>query len=633
MAEPVKLDFSKAAPVGEDGEVKLDFSKAVPVNDLSPENLAKNKELNDPKKPTQFEQDRSWWNRATGRAAPPAEAGSAAQVVKSAGNIVGRGLEGVGGMIAHPIETAKGAIPQIHELFNPTTDVNGPMHQRVQQFIEEYQRNPAEAVENASGDILSMYLAGKLTKGAGKLATVAGKAIKRVSMPEMKALTGKPKSMFDKYSPTAVPIAGEDFPVLAGEAHPETSGGKLQTRMKRSGVGAEKFEKVETAQQNSAKNVIRNTAQRTSGMTGPMQEEPGPAVGDAADATFAKARPMYKEMDESLLKVPDTLESASRVTRDAIKRAEKLGVRLSESDPAMVNAMNKELSQYASDPRMLGEIRKFYKEKYGIGENEGQPLETYMTVRSELLKMQRASSDAAIRYTIGQEIEAMNNNMQSALNGSPLEAQWSEARRLWSKGYALREVSDALHESTKGTPASKQAPGLSKVPTETSGSSLVSRLNNLDRDGTLDRAFTPEEASNLRQSADLLDRIQKTPIGKGMGESMSMSRGLAHAVRGATGPMAGAGIGFILGGIRGAEAGAGLGFIVQAVGERALVNVMTKIDGVKALTAVADSGTPEAFNAAVNNLKRVAKSGALEVGTAAGAAAAPKKKVADFLKP
>jgi hypothetical protein len=184
MAEPVKLDFSKAAPVGEDGEVKLDFSKAVPVNDLSPENLAKNKELNDPKKPTQFEQDRSWWNRATGRAAPPAEAGSAAQVVKSAGNIVGRGLEGVGGMIAHPIETAKGAIPQIHELFNPTTDVNGPMHQRVQQFIEEYQRNPAEAVENASGDILSMYLAGKLTKATGKVGGKVVDAMKNVKGPK-----------------------------------------------------------------------------------------------------------------------------------------------------------------------------------------------------------------------------------------------------------------------------------------------------------------------------------------------------------------------------------------------------------------------------------------------------------------
>ena len=33
MPEPVKLDFSKAVPIADDGAVKLDFSKAQPVED------------------------------------------------------------------------------------------------------------------------------------------------------------------------------------------------------------------------------------------------------------------------------------------------------------------------------------------------------------------------------------------------------------------------------------------------------------------------------------------------------------------------------------------------------------------------------------------------------------------------
>jgi hypothetical protein len=64
------------------------------------------------------------------------------------------------------------------------------------------------------------------------------------------------------------------------------------------------------------------------------------------------------------------------------------------------------------------------------------------------------------------------------------------------------------------------------------------------------------------------------------------------------------------------EMGGFAGFIVQSIGERGLVNVMTKLDGVKALDALEKAKTPAQVQTAM---------------TALTAAAAPKKRVAAAL--
>ena len=93
---------------------------------------------------------------------------------------------------------------------------------------------------------------------------------------------------------------------------------------------------------------------------------------------------------------------------------------------------------------------------------------------------------------------------------------------------------------------------------------------------------------------------------------MSFARGLTHAVRGYKGPVTGAIIGgtaeLLNGGslLRGMEMGAGIGFIVQSIGERALVNVMTKLDGVKTLEAVENAKTPAEMTKALTALVVVA---------------------------
>ena len=256
----------------------------------------------------------------------------------------------------------------------------------------------------------------------------------------------------------------------------------------------------------------------------------------------------------------------------------------------------------------------------------GTPIKAYRNVISQLKSMLRASSDGATRHALGKEIETMTKGMDTALEGTGLEKTWHEADRLWRQGKARIEVSKAISDATKGPRAAITPPGMSEVPTEMQGGSLVKALDKLQDDGTLEDAFTPEEGKNLRQSALILDRIQKTSTGTGYGESGSRSRAIAHILRGAPGPMVGAGVGGGIGlltghgFIAGAEAGGFAGFIVQSIGERALVNVMTKLDGVRALDAVADAKTPAEVNSAMTKLAAVA------------AASASKKRPGDLLR-
>lgn len=457
----------------------------------------------------------------------------------------------------------------------------------MQRLKEEQAKNPKYAADDVIGTALGIWAAGKATEVPGEV---------------VKGLPALRQAVAARYGPRPVELAGEKIPVAVGEAEPASAAGRMQARLKRSGTDAAKFEKLEAAQQEAVKQVIRRTAQQTAGLTEPVAAEPGAAMQDAADATFSKARPMYAALDNALKSVSATLQGVSPILRDAIAKARRLGV---DIDPAVDGVLfdgkkitredNPELWQKLKDQGVVDDA------------GEGTPLTAYMKIRSQLLKMQRAATDPALKNAIGNEMRTMTAIIDKAMQGTPLAANWMEAGRLWAKGYALRDVANALKDVTKGTPAAQQAPGLAPVPTRLQGAGLVDRLNTLADEGTLDKAFTPEEVRNLRQSADILDRIQRTPVGKGYGENMSRARGLTHAISGAAGPIAGAGIGFALGhGLYGAEAGAGIGFLVQAVGERALVHIMTRVDGVNALKTIEAAKTPAQLQSAMKTLATLA---------------------------
>ncbi len=519
----------------------------------------------------------------------PVDTSSAGSFARTVGTDLGAGSVRLTMQpFAHPIDTVKGlaktamwaggqwaGVP-MPESFNPITPI-------VQQFGE----NPSGEAVAAIPQIV-LALAGMEGKSKG----LAPRALEKVR---------------NTYGPREVEIGGTKVPVLVGEANPDSGPGRTQVNLKRSGLAPERFEKVENAQQEAVKNIIRNMAQKTSGAIGPMQVEPSDVLNDAATASYAQAAPLYNELDASLVNVPDTLQKVSRITQDAINKARKLGVSVGEGVDLTKITPEKDGTIQWGDTRIskaTSPERWAQLVKDGIIDDSGgaTPLKAYRQVRSQLLKMQRASSDAGVRYAIGKDIERMTENIESALKGTPIEKNWSEANRLWSQGKALQDVSEAIRDVTKGTPAAAQAPGLSPVQTKLQGASFVSKMNDLYKDGTLERAFTHEEVSNIRQAADILDRIQRTSIGHGSGESASMSRGLTHALRGNAGPLAGAAIGGAFGGLKGAEMGAGLGFITQKIGEQGLVRVMTNLDGVAALKELEAAKTPAQAQAAIRTI-------------------------------
>jgi hypothetical protein len=501
------------------------------------------------------------------------------------GNIGAGGL----GVILHPVKTAEGALESIGGMITaPGEMLAGRKFGETipGQLVESMRTQPLETVEQGIGQAGATAGVGEVAGGALKVPGKVGEILK------------------SKYGPREVPVGGEKVPVTVGEAEPSSAAGRKQLSLKKSGVGAPKFDRVEKVQQDKIKKVIRDTAQKTSGLIGPMEEQPGAALKSAADATFERARPMYASLDEELVTVPGDLHSASAIVKKAITRAKALGYDFESSQK----------SHYGEDPLGMGKPVS----------DSSHPLTDFQKIRSELGKMRRGSHDAAMRYQISEEIKQMTDAMDKSLDNTGLKDTWKEADRLWSKGYALNSIADSLKGSTEGVESSIQPKNIEAIPSEIKGKALEETLKDLSDDGTLARGLAPDEISNLRQSANILKRIQGTSTGTGYGESGSRSRAIAHTLRGAPGPIVGAGIGGAIGLLHGEfmtglEAGGFAGFIAQNIGERALVNVMTKLDGVKALKAVAEAKSPLERQAALKALAAVA------------AISQPKKRSGDIL--
>jgi hypothetical protein len=413
---------------------------------------------------------------------------------------------GVGSMLLHPYESLKGTVQQAIDLASgpfpfPGTNKPLPFQQRAMERIgqqasgmkQQFKEDPLYVLGQLTGPAL-------LTEGAGEVTKLPVKGVGELR-----------RTVAERFGPKIVPIAGQKVPVLVGEAAPETSAGRFQVDLKKAGIGGKKFDQVSRIQQEAVKQVIRNVAQRTTGMIGPMAAEPGVAVADASQATFAQARPMFEALDASAAHIPDSLSEASKITEQAISRARKLGVTVDTEGAGGSVTINGRTFTPGTDPVAWENLKA-----QGLASDvpAGQPITTYIKVRSQLLKMQRATADPAMRNAIGDQIRVMNDNMDAALKGTPLHDNWTEANRLWTKGYALRDVADAIIKRTTGTPAAEQAPGISPVPTRVQGAALVKRLNELQRNGTLRKAFTPQETANLRQAVDILDRASG-PAGRG----------------------------------------------------------------------------------------------------------------------
>lgn len=462
---------------------------------------------------------------------------------------VGRGLandaKGIVQTVAHPLKTAKGISDQSRTAYQEglkefEQTKGAPLYQRgVAAALTGLENAPVIGGMVQHAEEGGTKIASPESVGAGMEAatTFAGPDLVTRGIPKAAALSKEGiQSLRRSVRPTVVPIEGEGVPALKSEAHPDTKSGRLVEKVKRSGIGEPQFRSLEGRQQEAVKNVVRQIAKSSSGLIGPISEEPGAAMGDSATATFNKARPMYEEIDKSLETVPDSLDKVSKITQDAITKARKLGVNFGDegTDIGGIRPDKEGTIQWGGSRLSKTMHPERWKQLVDEGiiddSGRGTPLTAYMKVRSQLLKMQRSASDPAVRYAIGNDVKAMNDAMDEAFTGTPLDGLRKQADRLWSQGYAIRDVADAIRESTEGTPASKQASSLTKIPTKLQGGGLVKRLNSLSEDGTLDRAFNPEQAKNLRAAADILDRAGSQGRGQLPIHSYSVHSAIMHAL-------------------------------------------------------------------------------------------------------
>jgi len=379
-------------------------------------------------------------------------------------------------IIRHPVRAAQGAVASVV----PEPLMKAALHENYETDPYAHTPNPIEAIYN----MLNVRPGEQIPRAVGQgIATMGvAKAVGALGSRAAGALT-------EDIAPVEVPIAGEKVPVLRSEAFPGTKGANLTESLKKSGVGAPRFKAFAEGQQAAVKRVIQNVARQTAGVEGWAPAEPSASMDAAANTVFAKAKPMYQALDASLKTVPDALNNVSKIMQDAIAKAKKLGVNVSQ-----IKAGG-EYTQGEAPGSVVGR----------------QPLTTYLQVRSELLKAQRAalkSNNGAMADAISREVNHMNGQIEATLSDTPLYQNWLDANKLWGKGHALSEVADELSEAVKGTPEAQQHPMLGKVPTKVQGPSLVDRLNGLEREGVLDRAFTPKEKANFRQAADILDRAK-----------------------------------------------------------------------------------------------------------------------------
>lgn len=95
-------------------------------------------------------------------------------------NVRGRAVQGIVEAVRHPVDTLTGIAKTAVEL-NPAyqaasaagvvDEAEMPVQQRVQEFADEWKRNPREAMENAAGDYVGGEAAGEVLRIPGKVLT------------------------------------------------------------------------------------------------------------------------------------------------------------------------------------------------------------------------------------------------------------------------------------------------------------------------------------------------------------------------------------------------------------------------------------------------------------------------------
>lgn len=378
--------------------------------------------------------------------------------------------------------------------------------------------------------------------------------------------------------PIGETVEGVDIPQLATERNPKSAVAGVQRSLKKSGIGKRDFEDVAEDQQAAVKEAMRRSfgkaARRTIGA-----DEPAEMASQAANAARARANPLYSRVWASRVEVPFDqvpMSRSSGLLRDAWNRV------MRREGITMETQMLPNKS--------IGLMQQF---------------------RSELRAMAEASRDPSGRLDVNgsifndawHEIDAKMRKSLATQNPGALK-MWERANDLWAQSYAMDEVSRALAETTEGTPIASQVGGrAAAIPTEIQGASLVKRLNDLDRDGTLSRAF-PDKGKAIRSLADMLDRAQAVRAADPNMWKFNyfMRYGAELALAGAAGLAAGKGKA-----LNPSFAGAAvLAFLSARFGERTLIKLMTDKEAAPLLTKLATASSSQGVRKAAQVLYQMA---------------------------
>lgn len=355
-----------------------------------------------------------------------------------------------------------------------------------------------EAAGQGGVDALTYLLTG--TKpGRQAVRTAAETALKTTGLP--------------KYFPRTAEVSGNKIPVLAGEAEPGSVMEKKLETIKRRGYGEEKIKGFQNKQQQASQTAVRNIIRKGAGQPSPLAEQtPRGQAWEAADRIKIQAQVLYKSIDSELLKSPKDMSKVGYIVSKAYAKAKAYGANLED---------------LPEPPKPTGLVDQYGKPIMTSPAQAVQPLEGIQTIRSELLRISRTSSDPIIVNDALKEAHGLSAEIEDTLRKSSnpiIYRSWVKANDLWTQQHALRTVSEGITNAVEGTAPSMQAPGLGTSPLKLKGKALVNDLRKLDShrrgkpvaegNGDLTAALGKEQAKAFKQVADILDRAQRSNIGR-----------------------------------------------------------------------------------------------------------------------
>lgn len=430
--------------------------------------------------------------------APGAAGRGNAQVETTFENVGSRAVAGLASMAVHPLNTIKGAydtgkevlsyaLPMSREeRFDKMAADTGPIAQRIREFQEEYARSPREAIENASGDLLGMYLSGKLLDAAGKpIKVIGGKGMDalRTTREGMRKGAQSMVGAGDRVIKGKVEdeaISGEGAYQKSKKASQKNTEDTLEARAKIRQDRIEELKKQREEQRGHQTKVEDTKAENTEALRAQSKIEPTQeklkSAGRELQAQIETARnnalkegnSKYGTVNEKLSPLPADMEAVHTMYADS----------------------NSALGETQTEPAILKRLGK------SIEQGESLSYKDLQAMYSELGKeLSKGTLDGRVYHAYDLLHEGIGADMQRIADSQGMGEQLTDARSYWrrmkqafGKPYNPTDVANATLDKATGQGAEED------------------QANRVRLLGSFDKTIpqTVDHITNLRKGADSL---------------------------------------------------------------------------------------------------------------------------------